>query len=386
METKLSTVFVVAVLTTRMIMPGMPDMPAGMKIPGMEPTRSLTMTLTSGKDVDAKSKAQCAIPEGLKLGPKVDLQIDLPTRETAPTGKDEAEQTKGEKVKFVMKTYWDCAEVVPPGQPKVIDTDKMMAGMGGGGMDLSKMMQAGAKMAPWRGDGSHAYWPGSKAKPIADGAATPGPWELTTNYCGGTSLTFDEGQDFLAPLDLTSPGKGELDVEKTIKVEWKAVPNAQAYLITAFAAKDSVMVMWTSSAVPDSKLDASKALGRDEVKTYIEKGILIPPTKTSCRIPAGIFKEVGAPMLSVTAIGVDKLQEKDGILTMVTVRSMATVMLGNMGLGGAPDEAAAEEQPKDEAAGKPESTDANGDPIDKASEKANKAKDALNKLGNIFKR
>jgi hypothetical protein len=84
METAgLKTLFVISVLTTRMIMPGMPSMPAGMGVPDMNaPTKTLTMDLTSDKKVNAKSTAQCAVPEGLKLGPKVDLEIDLPVKST----------------------------------------------------------------------------------------------------------------------------------------------------------------------------------------------------------------------------------------------------------------------------------------------------------------
>lgn len=390
---QLKTAFVITVLTWRMVMPGMPSLPAGLGAPGIgSPTRTLTLDLTSGKTVDAQSKAECAVPEGMRLGPKVDLQIDLPTTEKpAPVTGDTPDKGKVEKPKFVIKSYWDCGEVVPPGQPKIMDSEKLMGALPGGGVDFRQTMRAAAKRSAAPAEGSRAYWPGRKAKPIKDDAGTPGMWELTTNYCGGTSIAFDKDQDFLAPIEITNPTKGDIDLEQTIKVEWNSVPNAVAYCVSAFAAKEGEMVMWTSSAQPDAAADFThKALGKEEVKDYITKGILLPATKTSCRIPAGIFKDVGAPGLTVTAIGVDKTQDRDGIKTAITVRSTATVMFGGMGMGGKPEDANAKDQPTDEAAAKTDNADAgSGDAADKANkqaDKVDKAKDTLGRLGGIFKR
>lgn len=200
---------------------------------------------------------------------------------------------------------------------------------------------------------------------------------------------FDKDQDILAPIDVISPGKGEVDLEKTIKIEWKSVPNAQAYLLSAFASKNSEMVTWTSSSQPDVSADfASIALSKSEITDYISRGVLIPPTKTSCRIPAGIFKTVGTPMITVTAFGVDKTQEKDGIRTLVTIRSTASLMLGGgMGMGEEPEESNAKEETTTK---KTESKDTNnGDPVDQANKGAStaeKVKNTIGRIGNIFKR
>lgn len=373
----LKSLFVITVLTARMIMPGMPQMPAGMNMPGMgSPTRTLTLDLTSPKDVDAKSTAVCAIPEGLKLGPKLDLQIDLPTLEKGPIASDGLDKEKMEKTKFVMKSYWDCAEVVPAGQPKITDSEKMMGELPNRNMNKQPVRKATVRHM---GDPSHAYWPGDKPKPIKDDASLPGLWELTTNYCGGTTIMFDKDQDFLAPIEVISPGKGEIDLAKTIKIEWKSVPNAQGYLLSAFSSNKTEMVMWTSSSEPEVSADfASIALSKSEIKDYISRGILIPPATTSCRIPAGIFKDTGMPMITVTAFGVDKIQEKDGIRTLVTIRSTANLMLSaGMGM----------DEPKDEATEKTDTGNSNsGDAANKPADNTEKPKNPLGRLGNIFKR
>lgn len=386
------TVFVISLLTSRMIMPGMPKMPAGMGIPDMTaPQKTMTMDLTSNKKVDAKSWAQCAVPEGLKLGPKVDLQIDLPVKSTPGPHEGPAEGS-AEMPKFVMKMYWKCSDTVLPGQPKVIDSEKMMKDMPKPGtMGGMGKMRPGMKPPMMRSTGSdesHAYWPNGKDnKKIVPESSSPGDYKLTTNYCGGTSITFGPQQEFLEAIDLTSPGKSP-DLAKTIKIEWKPVKNALAYVIMAMAGKQGESVMWTSSSQPEMTVNyTSEALTKAQVDSYIEKGIFLPPTATECYIPAGIFKNVGTPMLTMTAIGADKIQTKDGIKTDVIVRSTAMMMLGGMG-GMAPGmgEDAAVNQPEENAQDAAVSTDEGAKTAPAAPKTpAQKAKDALGKLGGIFK-
>ncbi len=275
----LKTVFIITILTSRMIMPGMPDLsklPGGFKLPGVgSPARSLRMNLISDKSVDAESKAECAVPEGLQLGPKVNLQINLPTPEQPAPESKSSTSGEGQKTKWVIKKYWGCAEAVRAGQPKVTDSEQMMGGVSADPARLQKMMEAMAKMGSEPVAESLAHWPGNKAKPIKDDASTPGSFELTTNYCGGTSITLDSAQDFLAPIDVVSPGNGGVDMEKAIDIEWKSVPNARAYVITAFAAREGEMIMWTSSDQPEATaFSTSRALTRGEIKSCIDKGIL----------------------------------------------------------------------------------------------------------------
>jgi hypothetical protein len=378
------TIFIITVLTSRMVMPGMPDLSRfmGGKASSIgAPTRSLKMDLTSNKSVNAQSKAQCAVPAGMKLGPKVDLEIDLPVREQPTVDNGASDNGSVQKTKFIIKTYWDCGETVATGQPRVLDSEKMMSSLSAA--DKARMQgmmsRSAMKMHTWSANESHAYWPGKDPKKITDDANTPGLYELTTNYCGGTSITFDPAQDFLAPIEVSSPGKDAVDLAQPIKIEWKSVPNAKAYVLSAFAGKDHEMVMWTSSAQPDATTDfISTPLSNAEITKYIEKGILLPPTKTSCRIPAGIFKDVGTPMLTITAIGVDKTQEKDTIRTVVTVRSTATVM-GAMG----GNENQVQEPPADDTEAQPATNDTSS--TDQDANK-NKRKNPLGKLGDIFRR
>lgn len=327
----LKTLFVITITTAKMIMPGMPEMPKpppGIKMPDyLAPTRTLTMDLTSDKAANAQSKAECGIPGGLKLGPKVNLHINLPEKTMAQdsTGKDS--EKAGKTPKFTIRSYWTCSETVPPGQPKVVDMAEMAA-------SAQKAMRMNKNIRLPKGieglaEGSHAYWPYNDVRRFDSDAVAPGQYALSTNYCGDTTITLDRPQDFLAAIDLTSPGKN-IDLAEPIRIEWKSVPNAAAYVVTAFSGNGQEMITWTSSSNPDPATKVQfEAITSDELQKYINQGILLPPTATSCCIPAGIFKNTTQPMLTVTAVGVDKIQTKDDITTQVVVRSTATVMLGS---------------------------------------------------------
>lgn len=392
MQATATTVFLVAITTARMIMPGMPAMP---KLPGMAdlnaPTRTLTMDLTSGGSANAQSKAECAIPGGLKLGPKVDLTIDLPEKtkaSTGSTGEEGTDEATG-SLELKMKSYWGCAETVPAGQPRVVDSKEMNRSMQEA-MKRKEFKESFTRAVRTTAEGSHAYWPGKDNRKIAKDAACPGSYTLVTNYCGGTSFTLDKAQDFLVPIDLVSPGK-KIDFGKPIKLEWKKVPNAVAYLIYAFSGAEKEMITWTSSSDPNPPANLQgEALSREQVEKYIKAGTLLPAAATSCSIPAGIFASTRSAMLTLIAFGADKSQLKDDILTHVIVRSTATAMLGEMNLGddeelelppAAPEQLEAEEaEPADDA----DDRDA-ADKANDAMDKADKAKGTLKRAKDILK-
>ena len=399
------TIFIITVTTAKMIMPGMPAM---QDIPGMKnfsaPMHILNMNLTSDKAANANSKAECAIPEGLKLGPKVDLTIDLPEKATQVPDESGGKEEKSE-ADFKLKTYWSCSETVIPGQPKIIDSKNMNKAIKEA--MANKNYRSNLKQTfDSAENGSHAYWPGKDSKEIAKDARCPGNYALTTNYCGGTSIVFDKPQDFLAPIDLVSPAK-KIDFEKFIKVEWKKVPNAVAYMIYAFSGNDKEMISWTSSSDPNPPIDLQNAaLSAEKIEKYIKGGILLPADATFCCIPAGIFKTTKSVTINVIAFGVDKIQTKDGIVTHVIVRSNATAAFGDgMGMdeeeGNVIDEDSASDGDKptakeqssensEEPAANENDTSSNdsGDAADKANDKmdkADKVKDTLKRAKDILK-
>ncbi|MEN6356001.1 MAG: hypothetical protein ABFD83_02825 [Armatimonadota bacterium] len=388
--------FVITITTARMFMPGISGMTKipGMKIPDMNaPTRTITMDLTSGQKPQGSYKAECAIPEGLKLGPKVDLQIDLPEKSASETFSTKDEQG-GKSGDMTIKAYWGCGQTIADGQPKILDTKSM-------GVAAQKMMKPD-KMTASRildENNTHAYWPHGDFKGIDNEAAAPGEYDLTTNFCGNTTVKLKDSQDFLAAIEITEPGKKGADVANAIPIKWKSVPNAKAYLLMAFASSNSEMVTWTSSSSPDIPMDLQfKAIKKSDLDDYIEKGILLPGDATSCCIPAGIFRGQENPMLTIVAFGADKIQDRDDIVTNVVIRSTACMTLGaamqmdDEEESSEPDQAkvkkdnnADQDKENEEVSDDDDSTNV-VDQADEALDKIEKTDNVINRAKNIFKR
>ena len=303
MIAELKTVFVIAISTARMVFPGIPAVTGPGNAPGVEPaSKAMYMELMSGNKADAQSKAVVAVPEGLKIGESVELHVPL----TEPAAEPESpDKTDGAVPQITQKSYWGCGEKVPAGQPKVEQMSDLRKALG---------------VYP---EASYAYGLGPSDK---DSSAV-GTYTLTTNYAGCTSITLDKEQDFLDPIELVGLAE-KTDLDKPIKIEWKAVPNAVAYYLEAFGGSEKELMEWTSSAEPDQPVGFDSRLVREEdLKKLIEKKILLPAKATSCTIPAGIFKGSYSVILTLTALGKDKFRISDGIETHVVVRSTVSAPL-----------------------------------------------------------
>ena len=310
---ELKTVLIVSITTLRMIFPGLPtttNTPNGAERQALPATRQFAIGLLSDKPAGRDASAEMTVPDGLKLGPKISLEIDR-TPAAAATAKTDT-GTKAEQQKFVSKTYWGCGESVPEGQPRVNDTQNPAAAKD-------------ALPALSFPQGSDAYWPPENTDPIKHDAATTGDYALTTNYCGGTSFSLSPQQSFLGAIELIGV-KDKFDLEKPVKIVWKAVLNAKAYLLVAYGGNRSESISWTSGADPDlAPALENRPLSAEELAKYIENKALLPSTSASCIIPAGVFKTAKSAMVSVIAFGKDLLQEKDGIETRVVPRSKVTL-------------------------------------------------------------
>ncbi|MCE5323543.1 hypothetical protein LLG46_09555 [bacterium] len=389
--------FVITITTARMFMPGMSGLAKipGMNMPDMSaPTRTITMDLTSDQKPQESYKAECAIPEGLKLGPKVDLKIDIPEKSTTSQESfSEDESTADKSGDMKMKTYWGCGQSIPDGQPKILDTKSM--GMISQQSFKSGKLKTSATSRIIDKDNTHAYWPNGDFKGIAkDAAAAPGDYDLTTNFCGQTKVMLKGTQDFLEAIEIMEPGKKGADVTKAIPIKWKAVANAKAYLLMAFASSGNEIVTWTSSSSPDFPMDLQyKAIKKSDLDDYVKKGILLPGDATSCCIPAGVFSGKESPMLAIIAFGADKIQDRNGIEANVVIRSTATMTLGaamqmeDDDESDEPDEAKVK---KDDVGEEEEvENDDSADVVDQADEaldKIEKTDNVINRAKRIFKR
>lgn len=314
---QLKTFFIIAVTTTKMIFPGLPfiDTPEPKDSSDFESAaKSITLNLISDQGVSTAATAECTLPWDLSSKKLARLTVIPIPGEDAQPAANSAQSMK-------MKIYWGSAGTIPEGQPKIAPMQ---------GADVAEKA-AEKDTAKKENEGSFAYWPGKDDKPLGAKACAPGTYTLTTNYCGSTSTTLDPEQDFLAPFDLVD-SSARNDPAKAYTIRWKKIANAKAYLLTATGGNSKGTIVWASSSNPEwmNVSDVTKrALAPDELQKLIKDGILLPPDTTSCVIPAGIFKDADTAILTMTAIGPDKIEEKNGISTSIIVRSTATVPISD---------------------------------------------------------
>jgi len=148
------TQYWISVTTENMSIPGMSseDMSGieGMmmgRMSGMGPRKSLMLQLNSPKTVPPQPEASHDIPPAQKMGST--LPLIIPERDKP--GRSDDEQANYEKPKMRMLMYWGCSDTVRPGQPKVLDTEKMSM------IDFGKAM-AGRSVSRQYSPSSRAGW------------------------------------------------------------------------------------------------------------------------------------------------------------------------------------------------------------------------------------
>ena len=277
-------------------MSGLQDMIMG-KMAGIGPKRSLILQLSSPRALPAGPEATHDIPPGLNMGETLPLLI--PDRESPVRG--EEPQGKMEKPKMRVLIYWGCSETVQPGQPKVLDTEKMsivefgkaMAGRSGSGQ-YPPLQRAGAAYAEWPNRILHRDVP-------QDGSLL-GDHFIHGNYTPDIKFTVDEKHDFMAPVEFVASRGGLAD---SINFQWKKIPTAIGYFAMAIGHNDKTgeMIIWSSSEVQEPGYGLMNYLSPSDVSRFIKEKVIMGPEVTTCSIPKGIFKDAQVAMLQVIGYG-----------------------------------------------------------------------------------
>lgn len=279
-------------------MSGLEGMMMG-RMSGMGPRRSLMLQLNSPRTIPSNPEATHDIPPGQKMGRTLPLLI--PER-SKPVKEEEGEEAKYEKPKMRMLMYWGCSETVRPGQPKVLDTEKM------------SMIDFGKAMAGRTGSFQHspsprsgwayADWPNRKhqQQEVPKGSSLIGDHFVHGNYSPDIKFFVDEKHDFMAPVEFSSVKGGLSD---SIRFQWKKIPTALGYFATAMAhnEKTGEMIIWSSSEPQDPGYGLMNYLTPADVTRFIKEKVVMGPEVTNCSIPQGIFSEANGAVLQFIGYG-----------------------------------------------------------------------------------
>lgn len=266
---------------------------------GFGPRRELLLQLVAPQQT-ASPEAAHDIPAGQQMGKS--LPLVTPAQEKGRDYQREPGERpeKIEKPKLRMLIYWGCSEEVAKGQPRVLDTEKMSMEQFGRSMS-SRGPSAQHPPTP-RSGWTYAEWPNKEnSDKVPKDASLVGDQLVRGNYLSDIRFSLDSRRDFMAPVELTTSGSPAA----SIKVSWKQVPTATAYLATAMAhnQKNGEMIVWSSSALPEMGAGLMTYLSNTDVQRFLKERVLLGPDKTSCAIPRGIFKEADGTMLQFIAYG-----------------------------------------------------------------------------------
>ena len=299
------TQYWVSVATQNMVIPGMSQgemsglqgMILG-KMAGGGPKRTLLLQLSAPGNPPAAPEAMHDIPPGMEMGKTLPLLI--PERERPVRG-EEPQERKAEKPKVRMLFYWGCGEVVRPGQPRVLDTEKMSMA------DFGKAMagRSGSGQVPPspRSGWAYAEWPNKQdQKEVPKAGSLAGAHFVHGNYSPEIKFSVGERHDFMAPVEFTSVRGGLAD---SIAFEWKKIPTAIGYFAMAIghSEKTGETILWSSSDAQDPGYGLMSYLSPADVNRFIRDKVVMGPSVTSCSIPRGIFKDAGGAALQFIGYG-----------------------------------------------------------------------------------
>ncbi|MBN8808733.1 MAG: hypothetical protein J0I47_10970 [Sphingomonas sp.] len=255
----------------------------------------LTLRLGSTLAATGAPAADHFMPAGMNLGSSVPLVTPTPTAAT-PGPVEERQPGEMRRPKGRLLLYWGCGAHAGPGQPIVIDFSKLgQTQFPPGLFSVSVPAETGPTPANSRTYGS---WPsGRSTKPLKADSSLIGEHRVAGNYSPEMKFALD--QDFMAALRASSQGQPD----GSQLLNWNAVPAATGYYAWLIGAKsagdDSAdMVWWTSASGKEFGGGLTEWLSPATVAGLIARRVVMPPSQTSCQVPAEVKGMAGGFMMT----------------------------------------------------------------------------------------
>lgn len=203
--------------------------------------------------------------------------------------------TQFERPKGRLLLYWGCGAKAGPGQPVIIDFAKVAAGQVPPGLFSSAVPVI--REVSQMNSRSYTDWPNSKnGKQPGGGSSLLGAHRVASNY--GSDINFTLAQDYMQGLSASTAIQGD----QSVMLRWNQVPTATGYAAWTIGGMDRQdkggdIVWWTSSASKEFGGGLWDWLPPSVVANLITKKIVMPPSQTSCQIPAEVKKASGEMMI-----------------------------------------------------------------------------------------
>lgn len=257
---------------------------------------NLTLQLGSPRRAAGPPSAEHVPPPGLQAGQVLPLvtpaAVPRTTGPAQPWGQMQRPQGR-------MLIYWGCGERARPGQPAVIDFASMAAGRippAFANLALKPMTPPSAATSATYGE-----WPNERTETrVPAGGSLVGEHVVRGNYSPEIRFALGAGQDFLAPVTLTSNSAG---ASGSIPLVWRPVPGARAWFGAVMgAAQNGDFIIWTSSETQAAMM-AFDYVADSDIARLVQSRVLMPATADRCTVPAEVAQAAPQSMLSLIAFG-----------------------------------------------------------------------------------
>lgn len=256
-----------------------------------------TLMLQLGSDRRATGpSAEHLPPVGLQAGASLPL-VTPQAVASAPVERGPWPQTM-ERPRGRILIYWGCGEHARPGQPVVIDFASMTAGKIPPAF-ANAMMRSMNPPSPAR-FATYGEWPNQRSRTaVPAGGSLVGDHVVRGNYSPEIRFSLASGQDFLAPVRLTS---NQAAASGAVPLVWQPVGGSRAWFATAMGAgANGDMVMWTSSETQTAPMMDYMSDG--EISRLVQQRVLLPASADRCTVPAEVARAGQGSMMTLTAFG-----------------------------------------------------------------------------------
>jgi hypothetical protein len=230
----------------------------------------------------------------MNLGASVPLET--PTRAATPSGPGEQTPENFRRPKGRLLIFWGCGAHAGPGQPVIIDFSRVGQNQFPPGLFSATVPVEGG---PTAGNSrTFGDWPNSQGRRNLTGnASLLGQHRVAGNY--SPEITFALDQDFMPAINARSSSMGG----GATLLSWNPVNAATGYYAWMFGAKsmgqdNADMVWWASASRQEFGGGLWDWLSPDTVARLIGQKVVMPPSQTSCTIPAEVKAAAGEFMMA----------------------------------------------------------------------------------------
>jgi hypothetical protein len=252
---------------------------------GNEPRKELFLRLGTAQAAQGTPQADHFMPDAARLGRSVPLVT--PQRAPESEAQDRIPSQDGERPRGRLLIFWGCGARAPAGQPVIIDFARLSAGQVPTGLFSTSVPRD--RSVTFDNSRTYGDWPNARSR-AATGPQSSliGAHRVAGNY--SPEIAFSLSQDFMPALTATGTAQGD----GSTQLGWNAISNATGYYAWTMGFRSEQggnggdMVWWSSSSSQQFGGALWDWISPSSVAALIRQRVVMPPTQTSCTVPAEV--------------------------------------------------------------------------------------------------